>query len=67
MDNKQQFKEDDDPFDIWINMGVVVGGRTRHLEMLLTQIKHDENLKLVYTKTSGGKLEIVEKKEEHEP
>ena len=53
-------REDDDPFDVWITLGVVIGGRTRHLELLLSQIKNDPDLKLVYTKTSGGKLVIKE-------
>ena len=52
-------KEDDDPFDIW-TLGVVVGGRTRHLELLLSQIKNNPDLRLVYTKTSAGKLTIKE-------
>lgn len=58
MDKKN---EDEDPFDIWVNLGIVIGGKTRHLEFLLTQIKQNPNLKLVYTKTSGSKLKIVER------
>ena len=53
-------KEDDDPFDIWITLGVVVGGRTRHLELLLSQIKNNPDLRLIFTKTSAGKLTIKE-------
>lgn len=53
-------KEDDDPFDIWMNLGVVMGGKTRHLELVLTQLKNDPELKLVFTKTSGGRLIIKE-------
>ena len=53
-------KEDDDPFDIWMTMGVLIGGRTRHLELLLTQIKNNPDLKIVFTKTSVGKLTIKE-------
>lgn len=56
-------KEDADPFDIWLTMGFIVGGRTRHLELLLTQIENNPDLKLVYTKTSGGKLTIIEREE----
>lgn len=62
-----KIKEDDDPFDIWLTMGIIVGGRTRHLELFLTQVKNNPDLKLVYTKTSGGKLEIVEKKDDQYP
>ena len=53
-------REDDDPFDIWMTLGVIVGGRTRHLEIFLSQIKNNPDLKLVYTKTSAGKLTIKE-------
>lgn len=53
-------RENDDPFDIWLTMGIVVAGRTRHLELLLSQIKNNPDLKLIFTKTSGGKLTIKE-------
>lgn len=53
-------REDDDPFDIWMTLGIIVGGRTRHLELLLSQIKNNPDLRLVFTKTSAGKLTIKE-------
>lgn len=53
-------REDDDPFDIWMTLGVVVAGRTRHLELLLSQVKNNPDLKLIFTKTSAGKLTIKE-------
>jgi len=60
MIKKQKIEEDNDPFDIWMNLGLVIGGRTRHLELLLAQIKNNKDLKLVYTKTSGSRLKIQE-------
>ena len=62
--DRKSFVEGDDPFDIWMTMGVIVAGRTRHLELLLTQIKNNPDLKLVFTKPSGGKLTIVDKEED---
>jgi len=53
-------RENGDPFDIWMTLGIIVAGRTRDLELLLSQIKNNPDLRLVFTKTSAGKLTIKE-------
>ena len=52
--------EDNDLFDIWMNLGIIISGRSRHLELFLTKIKSNPNLKICYVKTSAGKLTIKE-------
>lgn len=54
-----------DPFDIYLTFGVVISGPLHDLEVLLNDInaniKHNPNLKLIYTKTSGNRLSLVER------
>lgn len=55
----------EDPFDIYLTFGVIISGPLHDLEILLNDInatiKSNSKLRLIYTKTTGGKLSLVEK------
>jgi len=50
----------DADFDIYFSLGLIVRGRTDSLKDLIEYIKENPELTLVFTKTSVGKLRIVE-------
>lgn len=47
-------------FDVPITMGLVVKSNTKDLQELLDFISERPSIFLVYKKTSGGKLRLVE-------
>jgi len=51
-------------FDIYLSLGVIVKGRTEALKRLIQFAEDDPDLTLVFTKTSGSKLRIVDIEEE---
>lgn len=54
-----------DPYQVYLTLGVVISGTAHDLEVFLADIKSHKNLKLVYTKTTAGRLELVEKAEQN--
>ena len=50
-------------FDIFLSLGIIVKGRTVSLKKLLDYIEDETDLTLVFTKTSGGKLKILDASE----
>jgi len=53
-----------DPYQVYLTLGVVISGTAHDLEVFLADIKSHKALKLVYTKTTAGRLELVEKTEQ---
>jgi len=51
-------------FDIYLSLGIIVKGRTDELKKLIEYIEEDTDLTLVFTKTSGGKLKIIDSSSE---
>jgi len=51
-------------FDIYLSLGIIVKGRTDELKRLIEYIEEDTDLTLVFTKTSGGKLKIIDSSSE---
>lgn len=54
-----------DPYQVYLTLGVVISGTAHDLEVFLADIKSHGNLKLIYTKTTAGRLELVEKTEQN--
>ena len=54
-----------DPYQVYLTLGVVISGTAHDLEVFLADIKSHKNLKLVYTKTTAGRLELVEQTEQN--
>ena len=54
----------DPNFDIYLSLGIIVKGRTDSLKDLIEHINDLSDVTLVFTKTSGSKLRIVETGEE---
>jgi len=54
-----------DPYQVYLTLGVVISGTAHDLEVFLADIKSHKSLKLVYTKTTAGRLELVEKTEQN--
>jgi len=52
-----------DPYQVYLTLGVVISGTAHDLEVFLVDIKSHKNLKLIYTKTTASRLELVEKTE----
>jgi hypothetical protein len=50
----------EDTFNVHLTLGLVVRASTSDLQSILDFVKENQNIFLVYTKTSGGKLKIVE-------
>jgi len=47
-------------FDLYFSLGIVVKGRTEPLKELIKYIESLPDVNLVFTKTSVGKLRIVD-------
>ena len=58
---------DRDPYQVYLTLGVVISGTAHDLEVFLADIKSHRALKLVYTKTTAGRLELVEKNRDGSP
>ena len=54
-----------DPYQVYLTLGVVISGTAHDLEVFLADIKSHKNLKLIYTKTTAGRLELVEQTEQN--
>lgn len=50
----------EDTFNVHLTLGIVARGTSRDLQAVLDYIKDNPDIFLVYTKTSGGKLKLVE-------
>lgn len=51
------------PYQVYLTMGIVISGTAHDLEVFLADIGSHKNLKLIYTKTTAGRIELVEKTE----
>lgn len=67
MKDKKDKNIDRDPYQVYLTLGVVISGTAHDLEVFLADIKSHKDLKLIYTKTTAGRLELVEKTERDSP
>ena len=48
------------PFEIYLNMGIIISGTTHDLEMLLSDLKGMKGIKTIYSRVSTNKLKILD-------
>jgi len=47
-------------FDVYVTLGIIIKGRVDSLKDLIAQIEEDDKYRLIFTKTSAGRLTIVD-------
>lgn len=47
-------------FDVYVTFGIVLKGKASEIQQILDEVKTYPNTKIIFTKTTAGKLELTE-------